>query len=90
MRHSVYKVDTGAADEIEPVSQSSPGLLHSPISLSHITGITIDDSSPSRRPQVDYTQGMYCEIVIPDEAGSDQPSLFDGSSEVPVRRTSCK
>lgn len=100
LRYPVYKVDTGAADEIEPIGpggRSSPATapLHSPISLSQITGITIEEASPSRcKPRVDYTQGMYCEIVIPDDGGVSPPLLFNKQQlpppEVPIRRTSCK
>ena len=103
LKHPVYKVDTGAADEVEPAGdRCSPAAapLHSPVSLSQITGITIEEASPSRstcnssRPHVDYTQGMYCEIVIPDDGGVSPPLIFNKQQqsppEVPMRRTNCK
>lgn len=38
------------------------------------------------RPEVNYTQGMYCEIVIPE------PGLGNGhpTTVVPMRRSMCK
>ena len=95
-RHPVYKVDTGAADEVEPVTpgRSSPATtpLQSSVSLSQISGIPIEGPFPNlRRPHVDYTEGMYCEIVIPDSGGGSPPLIFDGRPpDVSMRRTSCK
>ena len=92
-KHSVYKVDTGSSDEVESVAtgRSSASPLPSPISLSQVTGIIVEEKPSPQRPHVDYTQGMYCEIVIPDREEGSPPLLFQNApTSVPVRRTSCK
>lgn len=40
------------------------------------------------RPEVNYTQGMYCEIVIPDLASKSAPKVH--TKGVPMRRSQCE
>ena len=79
----LYKADTGSG-EVSPASSdqylcdsnSSDHTRSEAASPLSVSGI---ETSLLSQPEVDYSQGMYCEIVIPDPQGEEKPVMLETS-----------